>query len=385
MSASMQTPQAQQQETKSPQTQKKVKLVTHDKFTHEQPPRMRQKQEARREMEEKEKETERKEELKKDAPVTQVRKPPGFEGSEPSATVNSALENEWPDLSTLSVSSAPRQPPQNVTVSASSLLTRPPPAVSSYNPLEPSNFPPLPRTATSNNYTHPQNSNLKQAKTDAKYPVYGGLTSGGIPPGFMEWDRIQQDQIYSAQPAPLAINQAFPATSIMVPSLESRLKEDYVIDQVRQALNYDREKFNYFRNLSGWYRNSEITVEEYAMRCRQLFGEGMWMAVGPQLAQVMPIESKRSELTKLLEPHSSSSSSIFPPTFPSAFPPFDVQATSTWAAVSQPKTNQQNVMHQQTRWGEDHRRMVPNWQSEVEYPTLQSSGMPQPWKARVPV
>ena len=353
---------------------------------------MRQKQETRRETEEKEREVEKKEreakekereaereeDLKKDVPVTQVRKPPGFEGTEPSVTTNSAFENEWPDLSTLSVSAAPKQPPQNTTVSASSLLSRPLPATSRYNPLEPSNFPPLPSTTTSNKYTHPQNSNLKRVKTNAKYPAYSGLESSAIPPGFMEWDRIQQDQIYSAPSAPATTNQA---TTVIVPG---RLKEDYVIDQVRQALNYDREKFNFFRNLSGWYRNSEITVQEYVMRCRQLFGEGMWMAVGPQLAQVMPIESKRRELTQLLEPHSFSSS-VFPPTFPSAFPPFDVQATSTWAAAGQPKTNQQNIMRQQTRWGEGQRGGVPDRQNEVEFPTLQSSGLLHPWKARVPV
>ena len=325
------------------------------------------------------------------AVAIQTRKPPGFEQARPISALNSDPENEWPDLTKLTVFQAPREQLQSNMKSAASVIS-PLINLSSYNPLEQSQFPPpanaLPAT-NSESYNLPLNANVRWPPSSGINSTSHRISSHAMPPGFIaqDWQKIHQDQVYvcsglvPANQAPsgsVPANQAYPTTSITVPNLSKRSKEEYVIDQVREALNYDREKFSQFRNLSGWYRNSEITAKDYVMHCRQLFGEGMWMVVGPQLAQVMPIESKRVELTQHL-----TTSSIFSATFPSAFPPLDAQSASTWSAHSL-DTQQQSDIQQQSGWTSV-KRGVPNWQSKLEYPTLQSSDVSQPWKTRVQV
>ena len=68
-----------------------------------------------------------------------------------------------------------------------------------------------------------------------------------------------------------------------------------MIEKVRKALNYNESKFTQFVTISGWYRNSEVTVHEYASQCYLLFGDA-WYEIGPQLSQVLPVKSKRKEL-----------------------------------------------------------------------------------------
>ena len=361
-----------QREHKSSQKQPKSSTADRPTHTHEQSTRMKQAQERKRDVERKEEPAV----LVPNVVATQTRKPPGFERAHLITAVNSDPENEWPDLTKLTVSQAPREPLQNSVTSAPSVIS-PLVNLSGYNPLEQSQFPPLANAlpvANSESYNPPLNANLRWPPSSGVYSMSHGISSAAMPPGFIaqDWQKIQQDQVYNVPSGSVPANQAYLTTSITVPNLSRRSKEEYVIDQVREALNYDREKFTQFRNLSGWYRNSEITAKDYVMHCRQLFGEGMWMVVGPQLAKVMPIESKRVELAQHL-----TTPSIFSSTFPSAFPPLDAQSASTWSAHS-------SDIQQQSGWANVNRG-VPNWQSKLEYPTLQSSDVSQPWKTRVQV
>lgn len=396
MMGSVQSAPQQQHEGKSPQSSRRytrppttvsitASAGVDNRPKYEHPPRLKQRQERKNEAED------RPEVVGKDqnnvdsrsntnsvaatlADTSQVKKPPGFETSQPNATVNSDVTNEWPDLLALSVAvEAPKQPTKVVTSSTRMLSQRP---AIKYNPLEPSNFPPLSSTSNNSNLTWLGQSSANNTDN------YTANLGSSIPPGFVtpQWQEIQQDSIYRS----VSSNPTYTATaSGMVPPQSSKNKEESVVSQVREALNYDREKFNHFRNLSGWYRNSEITVQEYVLRCRQLFGEGKWMMVGPQLAQVMPIEGKRNELVQNILP----ASNYF---LSSAFPQLTGTATTLHVSQSDPA-----LYNRQGRWREG--RSVPNWQNECDYPALHSKsatrmtgqlqplGLPQPWSARVPI
>ena len=357
------------------------------------------------------------------ASAAQVKKPPGFESAEPpSSTANSNLINDWPDLSALVLSEQPQ-------MATSSTLIPPPPASSTANcnSLQPmsTNFPPLSNVTAPAAYSQPQisnnfPSNFHLVQSPNSFPsnfhvaqrgplihntncsVYNGPTSvSGMPPGFVtsKWQQIQQDPIYSQSSLNIVHPATITTTNTAPPPLSGKTREEYVIETIREALNHNREKFKYFRNLSGWYRNNEITVHEYVKSCRQLFGDSTWRNVGPELAQVMPIESKRNELVQNLFPPSpppTAYSNHYP--VPSAFhrPP-----SMNWMQNSQPRTVHPDLIQhqQQPRWAEG-RHSVPNWQSESEYPSLlsgrnngatsrmgkQASSMSSAsWAARVPV
>ena len=77
-----------------------------------------------------------------------------------------------------------------------------------------------------------------------------------------------------------------------------KVMEAEVIAKVRRMLDYDNVKFSQFKALSGWYKNNEISVQEYAAQCYPLFGEA-WQEIGPQLARVLPVQSKQRELLAL--------------------------------------------------------------------------------------
>ena len=106
-------------------------------------------------------------------------------------------------------------------------------------------------------------------------------------------------------------------------------------------------------------------MQEYVLRCRQLFGDSDWRVVGPQLAQVMPIEGKRNELLLNVLPDASISD-YFPSAFPQLSPANNTPATTLHVSHSAP-----SLHNRQARWGEG-KTKVPNWQSECEYPTLHS-------------
>ena len=325
------------------------------------------------------------------AGASQAKKPPGFESSQPtkSPTMNTDSASEWPDLLALNIS-----PPEDDSKQAPTPKIQPPRG--SYNPLEPSNFPPLSfsivSTANNNYATSAPPAQRSRASLSA-------AVASNIPPGFVspQWQLIQQDSIYKS-PSSSNLPVQGTAGSVGSGALQQGVTEGSVISMVREALGNDRERFNYFRNLSGWYRNSEITVQEYVLRCRELFGDYQWMLIGQKLAQVMPIECKRNELllnvyagmTQLQHP------SVSPSEYHNQLPPsaqlvlMNTSSTATPPPIhvsrSEPTLLQTS---RAAKWGIITNRGVPNWESELEYPTLHpggsSAGPGHGWiKARVP-
>ena len=331
----------------------------------------------------------------KKAGVSQAKKPPGFDTSP--ATVNSDSANEWPDLFALSISSPAEQP--------TAVAPRIQPTSVSYNPLEPANFPPLSVStlpSTNNNYSAVPMAHFERSRASLTAAVASNMPPGLVTP---QWQLIQEDQIYKS---PSTSNPPVLGTTggTGAPFLQQQgITEGSVINLVREALNHDREKFNHFRNLSGWYRNGEITVQEYVSCCRDLFGEQMWIHIGPQLAQVMPIQSKRSELFQNIRV------AVPPPRvhplsgylgqfqqFPTAQPPpLGMTTAAVGGAGIHMSRSEPALLSRAAKWGVLSDRVVPSWESECEYPALhtrssatgqvhqQPPGLSnQPWKARVP-
>ena len=319
---------------------------------------------------------------------SKAKKPPGF-------AVKTDTASEWPDLLALSIS--PKEEP------TSAMLGVQQPDVG-YSPLEPSHFPPLsmpilPSAANNNLSTMPTIAPFERSRVSLSAAV-----ASNLPPGFVspQWDLIQG----SFYKPPSLSNLSMRGT--MGPGLvPQRVTEGSVINTVREALNHDREKFNHFRNLSGWYRNSEITVQEYVTCCQELFGELKWSQIGPQLAQVMPIQSKRNELLQTIyagvvhshrPPSHHALSSYFTGQMPTAQPPLQQNNISGAGGSIHMSRSDPGLlqMSRAAKWGVMSNRMVPNWESESEYPALHSGntapavtprppGLPAPtWKARVP-
>lgn len=79
------------------------------------------------------------------------------------------------------------------------------------------------------------------------------------------------------------------------PTSEKKSKQSQVIEKVRKALGYSKEEFTRFKTLMGWYKNGEITVQEFKAQCVVLFGS-KWREIGPEVAEVMPDQEKKNEL-----------------------------------------------------------------------------------------
>ena len=94
-------------------------------------------------------------------------------------------------------------------------------------------------------------------------------------------------------------NQNDFSTKSTTPSTDSSIRrsmQSQLIERVRKLLDYDKDKFTYFKTLMGWYKNGEITVEEFKARCLGLFGSNQWIEIGPDLAEMMPNPEKKNEL-----------------------------------------------------------------------------------------
>jgi hypothetical protein len=329
---------------------------------------------------------------------SQATKPPGFE----TTTVNSTTDktSEWPDLLALNISSAVAKQ------TSAQPVARIQPLNIGYNPVEQSHFLHLRGVSAlpsaNNNLTSLPIPGFQRSKASLSGAVAANIE---VPPGFVtsEWESIHKDSIYKTPPS-----SNLPVHERVANGVDMRfpqvVTEGSVINQVRQALDNDRERFNYFRNLSGWYRNSEITVQEYVRRCRELFGDLKWMLIGHQLAQVMPIEGKRNELLQNVyvgqfrSPMTSTNYvrplQITPPQR-MPMPNTNPAPAPIHVSRSEPALLQAGM----AKWGVLANRVVPNWESEMEYPTLHSRpaatgmrGQVQPpglpahsWKARVPV
>lgn len=79
-----------------------------------------------------------------------------------------------------------------------------------------------------------------------------------------------------------------------------------VFEDIRKALDYNKEKFKAFQTLSGWFRGGEIPLTEYNTRCELLFGP-RWAEIGPLIAKAMPQGEKREELIVLFGGRATSS------------------------------------------------------------------------------
>ena len=311
-----------------------------------------------------------------------AKNPPGFETALQQTAMNTAGTNEWPDLQALAIT--PKEQPKSVTAPS-----KPQPPGVSHNPSlwSRAHFPALKITAAAcNSNLFPPGSN----------PDESGAIGTNVPPGFVasQWQTSQKDSLAYTPPVPY--NSSNVRVSVdAIPSQSVKNMEKSVIDLVVQALDRDREKFNHFRNLSGWYRNSEITVREYVVRCRQLFGDLKWMVVGPQLAQVMPIEGKRNELLQNVYYYDMDEPLDNPSSLTNPTPSLTDSTAPMHVSRSEPTLLQRPTSHLRWGIGGGSRTAAPNWQSECEYPSLHSQsstgmkGQLQPpthsWKARVPV
>ena len=171
-------------------------------------------------------------------------------------------------------------------------------------------------------------------------------------------------------------NQNDFSTKPTTPSTESsiRSKQSQLIEKVRQSLGYDKDKFTRFKTLMGWYKNSEVSVEEFKAQCLALFGGNQWMEIGPQLAEVMPNPEKKNELLSSFGVRSGVAKSVAMTTSSSAKSRRRVPASvpSVWGTgpVVPVRTNNYNAMSTARL-------------SHEEYPTLgsavhQPKPLPQP-------
>ena len=331
---------------------------------------------------------------------SQRKKPPGL-GTSQNSVVKTTTTSEWPDLT---LSAVPKEQPKTV-LPPQNPGQKQKPRVVSFRRLESRQFPPL-------SILTPQSCNANLAASllqQQSSPNEESVDGSNVPPGFVntqQWQKINQDPIYkseSSQPNHMTSMSGNVNTIIPPPTIT----EGGVITLVRDALDHDRDKFNYFRNLSGWYRNSEITVHDYVRRCRELFGDLKWMLIGPQLAQVMPIEGKRNELFQnvyrqppMLSDHYPTS--LLAPPEPLPLP----QSAASSGSLLHVSRSEPMLLRSTTgagKWGVLSNRVVPNWESECEYPSLHTRAtsaattaadtgrrvQPPPgvasWKTRVPV
>lgn len=190
-----------------------------------------------------------------------LRKPPGFESAAPgggNTTIKTPIETEWPDLTGpgAGITSSTHQPP-------SLPAPRNPPGFPNYLLMTKQ-----PLTI----HTHAQPPpGMHIPNPVVPMQVSPNIGKRGIPPpGFT-------DQYIRGN---------------------SRIIEAEVIDRVRKVLSYDQGKFTQFMTLSGWYRNGELSVQEYSAQCRELLGRA-WEEIGPQLARVLPSKTQRKELLSL--------------------------------------------------------------------------------------
>ena len=78
-------------------------------------------------------------------------------------------------------------------------------------------------------------------------------------------------------------------------SKDSKNGGSKIFEEIRRALDYDKDKFKEFQSLSGWFRNGDLQVKDYVSHCVGLFGE-QWTKVGPQFAKAMPSGEKKEQL-----------------------------------------------------------------------------------------
>jgi hypothetical protein len=86
------------------------------------------------------------------------------------------------------------------------------------------------------------------------------------------------------------------STTLSTESSTKRSKQSQLIEKVRKSLNYNKDKFTHFKTLMGWYKNNEISVDEFKAQSLVLFGSNQWREIGPEVAEMMPNIEKKNEL-----------------------------------------------------------------------------------------
>ena len=242
--------------------------------------------------------------------------PPGF---------SRHTETEWPDLTADSWTDSSRLPPGIPghagwgNISKAVMNTN-----QQLNLLPESQFPSLGSEPTSTPSTHswpnvspsphPKQSKLLQlamAATSSDGSNSGDMSLGSVPTSQAATGFDLSSQTFPPMAAtPVVVggsgthvsgnqNNNVPSedsSSTSESSKTKKSKQSQVIEKVRKALSYDKDKFTEFKTLMGWYKNGEIGIGDYKTQCLQLFGHKWWKEIGPELAEVMPTHEKKNEL-----------------------------------------------------------------------------------------
>ena len=256
-----------------------------------------------------------------------VNPPPGFDLAKNTFTLQQVEETEWPDLSGAEPNLLPPKPPplvgnvsaavmntnkQPILLSESSFptLAGPPPATTTTTSSSSSSWPPLSHTQSS----APPSERSKLLKS----AVAATSTSGhGIDPGsapsYKAATQLDTVELSSQNFPPMSSAPVIVSGSDVlsgnqnnyVPSEDKststtdvsvkKSKQSQMIEKVRKAFDYDKEKFTRFKTLMGWYKNGEITVAEFKAQSSLLFGN-KWREIGPEIAEMMPNHEKKNEL-----------------------------------------------------------------------------------------
>ena len=153
-----------------------------------------------------------------------------------------------------------------------------------------------------------------------------------------------------------------------------------VFEDIRKALDYDKEKFKDFQSLSGLFRSGRMTLIDYNTRCKELFGL-RWSEIGPLVAKVMPQGEKRDELQDLFSGWATGGISSAKKKKKSGKTKKALSAPSAWTGGSGDVEEQQKWEKQGGR-----RPSKPGRSSHIvsedEYPSLSTaSKLPQPPKS----
>ena len=256
--------------------------------------------------------------------------PPGFSFSRPEETkTTETSENEWPDLSGGTVPSVSMFPSSvsepvlgNITAAVMNANQNREP-----NLLSESSFPslhsvPISSSASSDQTwqfaleTVPDPPRSEQSKL-LKFAVAATNSSSSVsnysaptpipvpqrplPPttqvGFSDFSSQNFPPMTSCHVVGGGeIHNRNESTIVSTESSTKRSKQSQLIEKVRKSLDYNKDKFTHFKTLMGWYKNNEISVEEFKAQSLVLFGSNQWRKIGPEVAEMMPNIEKKNEL-----------------------------------------------------------------------------------------
>ena len=113
------------------------------------------------------------------------------------------------------------------------------------------------------------------------------------PPGFQTPFEVTSKEKVKENVAPL---QEAPVTKTEVKTNSSvQERNQALVEKIRVLLGYDKSKFEEFKELSGKFRKSICSAEEYYAQCYELF-ESNFSQVFAELVDLLPDPDKRKEL-----------------------------------------------------------------------------------------